>query len=42
MELVLVFYQTIGAQQEINIVYLQFVSIGLQPLQLTRILKFYS
>jgi len=31
METLFVFYETVGVQQEINIVYLQFVKIRLQP-----------
>jgi len=31
METLFVFYETVGVQQEINIVYLQFVNIRLQP-----------
>jgi len=31
MKTFFVFYDTVGVQQEINIVYLQFVNIRLQP-----------
>jgi len=31
MKTLFVFYDTVGVQQEINIVYLQFVKIRLQP-----------
>jgi len=31
MKTLFVFYETVGVQQEINIMYLQFVKIRLQP-----------